>query len=131
MGACRRLPQHAVQPEPAGLRGRREVLILVDVRGEQLQRDGGRRRDHVGRRGRRVRQEDPTQTVASICTCAELVHEGGTHARNLRLNTDPEEKDLVEIGGPSCRRLDAAAFLSSAICKKKGDRYLLVALYSS
>jgi hypothetical protein len=72
MGACRRLPQHAVQPEPAGLRGRREVLILVDVRGEQLQRDGGRRRDHVGRRGRRVRQEDPTQTVASICTCAEL-----------------------------------------------------------
>jgi hypothetical protein len=72
MSACRRLPQHAVQPEPAGLRGRREVLILVDVRGEQLQRDGGRRRDHVGRRGRRVRQEDPTQTVASICTCAEL-----------------------------------------------------------
>ena len=61
MHVCRWLPQHAVQPEPAGLRGGGEVAggEDQDVRGEPVQRDGRRRRDHVARRGRRLRQEDP------------------------------------------------------------------------
>jgi hypothetical protein len=55
-----------VQPEPAGLRGGGEAVGGGDVRGKPVQRDGGRRRDHVRRGGRRVRQGHPPQAVAAV-----------------------------------------------------------------
>ncbi|KAF8694504.1 hypothetical protein HU200_038250 [Digitaria exilis] len=60
-GHRRRLLQHVVQPEPAGLRGHGEADGGgSDVRGEPVQCHGGRRRDHLRRGGRRVRQGDPS-----------------------------------------------------------------------
>ena len=65
--SCRRLPQLAVQPEPAGLRGGGEAGGGGGhVPGEPVQRHGRRRRDHHRRGGRRVRQGHPAQALA--CT---------------------------------------------------------------